>query len=152
MRRFSILFLVAALAAACGGGAEPADDDGATSTTAAAPRGDEATDTTADPATTVTAAPEPKEFLLDEEDNGAIVRVQPGDAVIMRLPVEDPADPQWVIVREPDPAILQIVDSLLWTPSDPGAGEVSFEFSFFVVGTGETDVTFSLGPPTPTSR
>ena len=139
----------ALVAAGCGGDdTSAADTSTSTSTTS--------TETTEAPATTeaptTTGAPEPAECVLGEADNGAILRVRPGDAVTMRLPVEDPGNPQWVIAKEPDSAILQIIDSLLWIPSEPGADEVYFEFVFLVVGTGETDVTFSFGPVTPTAR
>ena len=150
MRRILILSLAAALtAAACGGGSEAAGDDSTTTSTTLP--GDE-TETTTDTGAATTEAPAPLEWVLDDADNGRILNVEVGDAVSMRLPVEDAADPQWVIVKEPDPEILEIIDSLLWTPSEPGAEAVAFEFVFYVVGTGVTDVTFSLGPLTPTSR
>ena len=146
MRRIIIIGVLAALtAAACGGGDDAASTSTSTTTTLDQTATTEAAVTTTEPAG-------PAELLLTEDDNGAVLRVQPGDAITMRLPIEDPSNPLWILAREPDPAIVEIADSLLWTPSEPGAEPTHFEFVFFVVGTGDTEITFSLGPMTPTSR
>lgn len=97
------------------------------------------------------AAENPAEFVLTDGDDGALLRVHPGDVIAMRLPVEDPANPLWILATEPDPAIVSITASLLWTPSEPGAEPTRFEFVFWVIGTGTTGMTFSLGALTPTS-
>ena len=150
MRRTVIIGILTALvASACGGGS----DDAATTTAPTTTLGESLEQTsTTEAAVTTTEPAGPAEFLLTEDDNGAVLRVHPGDAITMRLPIEDPSNPLWILAREPDPAIVEIADSLLWTPSEPGAGPTHFEFVFFVVGTGDTEITFSLGPMTPTSR
>jgi len=150
MRRTVIIGILTALVAtACGGG----NDDAATTTEPATTLVEVPDQTSTTEAATATTEPaRPAEFLLTEADNGAVLRVQPGDAITIRLPIEDPSNPLWILAREPDPAIVEIADSLLWTPSEPGAVASHFEFLFFVVGTGDTEITFSLGPMTPTSR
>ena len=141
MRRIVILgVLTALLAAACGGG----DDSVEASTTTTIEGTDEVTDTAAVPV-------RPTEFVVTENDNGAVLPVQPGDVITVRLPVEDPANPLWILATEPDPAIVQIADSLLWIPSEPGGELTHFEFVFWVTGSGGTGMTFSLGPLSPTS-
>jgi hypothetical protein len=141
MRRTIIIgTLVALVTAACGNGGA------ATSTTTIDELAD-GLDTAA-----ALAAENPAEFVLTEWDDGAVLRVRPGDVIAMRLPVEDPANPLWILATEPDPAIVAITDSLLWTPSEPGAEPTHFEFVFWVIGTGTTGMTFSLGALTPTSR
>jgi len=149
MRRIVIIgVLTALLAAACGGGDDASGTS--TSTTVGVEDAGQAPGTSEAPATTEASGP--AEFLLDESDNGAILDVRPGDAIVIRLAIEDPANPLWILAREPDPAVAEIADSILWTPSEPGATPTHFEFVFYVVGIGETEVTLSLGPMTPTSR
>ncbi|MFH2073617.1 MAG: hypothetical protein ABIJ75_12285 [Actinomycetota bacterium] len=140
MRHTIILgVLVALVTAACGGGSA------ATGTTGIDESAD-GFDTAA-----ALAAENPAEFVLTDRDDGALLRVHPGDVIAMRLPVEDPANPLWILATEPDPAVVAITDSLLWTPSEPGSEPTHFEFVFWVIGTGTTGMTFSLGAPTPTS-
>jgi hypothetical protein len=150
MGRSVIISLATALAVAGCGGSETVGD--AATTTSSAATETSAAPTTSEGLVAPTTEALPAEFTFEESDDGAVIKVRPGDAITIRLPVEDPSDPQWVLVEEPDAAIVQIIDSLLWIPSEPGAGEVLFEFVFYVVGAGETDMRFSLGPPGSGSR
>jgi hypothetical protein len=86
-------------------------------------------------------------FVVTPADDGAVLRTQPGDSVTVRLPVDDPSGPLWLLTTESDLGFLDIEDSLLWMPSEPGAEPSHFELVVWVTATGQADIVFSLGPP-----
>ena len=64
----------------------------------------------------------------------------------VRLLVEDPSGPLWILTTESDLGFLDFGDSLLWMPSEPGAEPSHFELVVWVTATGEAEIVFSLGP------
>jgi len=99
--------------------------------------------------TTTTTSPDvaaPITFALGIDDDGARLRVRPGDEVVPRLPLSGLDDPGWALVISPDPAVLAGGDDLVWHPSEIGQGGVAFhEFAFIAAGPGETTVTLTHG-------
>jgi len=99
--------------------------------------------------TTTTAAPDVAPsitFALGINDDGARLRVRPGDEVVLRLPLSGLDDPGWILVIPPDPEVLAGGDDLLWHPSEIDQGGVAFhEFNFIAAGPGETTVTLTHG-------
>ena len=93
MRRVVIAGIVmAVLTTACGGG------DDATRTTGVIGAEDDAG---AEASTGLPGA----EFYLGLADDGAILRVNVGDTITARLPIDHPSDPPWIVAQPPDPAI-----------------------------------------------
>jgi hypothetical protein len=134
----------AALLAACADTTVVAADDGTTSTSAAADQ------TTAGPGRiTTTTLPDQSRsitFTLGINDDGARLRIRPGDEVVPRLPLAGLEDPGWILVVAPNPAVLAGGDDLLWRPSEIEHGGVAFhEFNFIAAGPGETTVTLIHG-------
>ena len=85
-------------------------------------------------------------FALGINDDGARLRVRPGDEVVLRLPLSGLDDPGWILVIPPDPEVLAGGDDLLWHPSEIDQGGVAFhEFNFIAAGPGETTVTLTHG-------
>jgi len=99
--------------------------------------------------TTTTTSPDvaaPITFALGIDDDGARLRLRPGDEVVLRLPLSGLDDPGWALVISPDPAVLAGGDDLLWHPSEIDQGGVAFhEFAFIAAGPGETTVTLTHG-------
>jgi hypothetical protein len=99
--------------------------------------------------TTTTTQPEgaaPITFALGIDDDGARLRIRPGDEVVPRLPLSGLDDPGWVLAIPPNPAVLAGGDDLLWHPSEIDQGGVAFhEFAFIAAGPGETTVTLIHG-------
>jgi hypothetical protein len=128
-----------ALLTGCGDAAVVA----AASTTTLVAGADQMTTTT----TTTTTQPDgaaPITFALGIDDDGARLRVRPGDEVVPRLPLSGLNDPGWVLAIPPDPAVLAGGDDLLWHPSEIDQGGVAFhEFAFIAAGPGETTVTLT---------
>lgn len=88
----------------------------------------------------------PITFTLGIDDDGARLRIRPGDEVVPRLPLTGLTDPGWVLLIPPNPAVLAGGDDLLWRPSEIDHGGVAFhEFGFIAIGPGETTVTFVHG-------
>jgi hypothetical protein len=126
----------AALLTGCGEGAMVA---AATSTITVA-GADQMTTTT----TAAAAGVAPITFALSMDDDGARLRVRPGDEVVPRLPLSGLDDPGWVLAVPPDPAVLAGGDDLLWHPSEIDQGGVAFhEFAFIAAGPGQTTVTLT---------
>lgn len=151
MRRSAVVpVLLAVLTGACGGGAA------VPSTTPAVPPGEGTAATTAtDDTGDLSPAGEPgmpADHPVAEADDGTVLAVHPGDTITVKLPVEDPANPLWVIALEPDPAVVETGGAFPWTPADPGDDGRFFQFVFRVTGIGDTGITFSLGPPGPDAR
>lgn len=85
-------------------------------------------------------------FTLGIDDDGARLRIRPGDEVVPRLPLTGLSDPGWILVIPPNPAVLDGGDDLLWRPSEIDQGGVAFhEFGFIATGPGETTVTLIHG-------
>ena len=99
--------------------------------------------------TTTTTAPDGAAsitFALGINDDGARLRVRPGDEVMPRLPLSGLDDPGWILVIPPDPKVLGGGDDLLWHPSEIDQGGVAFhEFNFIATGPGETTVALTHG-------
>jgi hypothetical protein len=144
------LTVLALLTVGCGGGGDAA---GTTTTTLVSPDTSEAPLPLETSSTTTTTAVDPSaEFVLTEADNGAVLRLNMGDTIIVRLTLGDPGEQPWIIAREPDPSVLSTGETFVWVPSEPGQGNEYVEFSFQVIGPGTTSVMFSEGPLTPTTR
>jgi hypothetical protein len=132
--------LGAVLLTACGEEAVVAADS-TTSTLAGA-------DQTTVPAPDLTTVAEwaPITFTLGIADDGARLRLRPGDEVVPRLPLTGLSDLGWILFIPPNPAVLGGGDDLLWRPSEIDQGGVAFhEFNFIATGPGETTVTFIHG-------
>jgi len=131
----------AALLVGCGEAAVVA----AASTTTTVAGADQTTTTT----TTTTTQPDGAAsitFTLGIDDDGARLRIRPGDEVVLRLPLAGLADPGWVLLVPPNPSVLGGGDDLLWRPSEIDRGGVAFhEFDFIATGPGETTVTLIHG-------
>lgn len=131
VRRLAALAIVAALAAAgCGGGSD-AEETTTTST-----------------ALTSTTAPAGggASFTVTAADNGARFTLEPGDEVIVQLPLGAEGDPDWIVAAEPDADVLAGGDSMRFVPSEPGSVAGYWEFTFVATGPGLTTVTLSRGP------
>lgn len=129
------------LLAACGDQAVVAA--GSTSSTLPGPT--EIVTTTAAPTTTAIGWPSIT-FTLGIDDDGARLRIRPGDEVVPRLPLTGLNDQGWILLIPPNPAVLAGGDDLLWRPSEIEHGGVAFhEFDFIATGPGETTVTFTHG-------
>jgi hypothetical protein len=141
MARWRIVAALATGAALLTGCGEPAviAATGSTSTVAGPDQATPATSTTIGGAAPIT-------FALGIDDDGARLRVRPGDEVVPRLPLSGLDDPGWILAVPPDPAVLAGGDDLLWHPSEIDQGGVAFhEFSFIAAGPGQTTVTLTHG-------
>jgi hypothetical protein len=133
----------AVLLAACGAETMVAAD----STTSTLAGADQTTTTAAAAASITTVSGwAPITFTLGIDDDGARLRIRPGDEVVLRLPLAGLADPGWILAVPPNPAVLGGGDDLLWRPSEIDRGGVAFhEFDFIATGPGETTVTLIHG-------
>jgi predicted secreted protein len=81
-------------------------------------------------------------FFLTEADSGAVLRVQPGDEIVARLPADGPA---WEIDEGPDAAVVAGGDSFFFEPSEGGSTAGYQEFSFVAAGEGSTTIKLVSG-------
>jgi len=143
MGRWKVMAALATSAALLAGCGEATMVASISTTTAVAGAGPATT------TTTTTAAPDvaaPITFALGINDDGARLRVRPGDEVVLRLPLSGLDDPGWILVIPPDPEVLAGGDDLLWHPSEIDQGGVALhEFNFIAAGPGETTVTLTHG-------
>jgi hypothetical protein len=141
MARWRIVAAMATGAALLTGCGDPAviAATGSTSTIAGTDQATPPTSTTIDVAAPIT-------FALSIDDDGARLRVRPGDEVVPRLPLSGLDDPGWILTVPPDPAVLAGGGDLLWHPSEIDQGGVAFhEFFFIAAGPGQTAVTLTHG-------
>ena len=79
----------------------------------------------------------PATFFLTEADDGAVLRIQPGEEIVARLAADGPV---WQLDAPPDGTVVAGGDSFFFEPSEGGTPGYQ-EFSFIAAGEGSTTIT-----------
>jgi hypothetical protein len=84
-------------------------------------------------------------FVVYESDDGARLRIRPGDEVVARLGLSSQSAPPWRVTATPNPRILTTGERQRVLPPDSVTGEPYDEIEFQAIGTGTTRIVFGQG-------
>ena len=84
-------------------------------------------------------------FVVYETDDGARLRIRPGDEIVARLGLSSQSAPPWRVTASPNPRILTTGEPRRVLPPDSVTGEPYDEIEFQAIGTGTTRIVFGQG-------